>query len=105
MNISESDRKKIAEWAASHPEILEVYQYGSRARGDNREDSDIDLAIVVRPDEGQDNAYAVWVFWEERKNPNLNLAHDVHLEWSEKDAGLERVGPAVEKDGIRLYRG
>ena len=103
MNISEEDRKKIVEWAAIHPEILEVYLYGSRARGDNREDSDIDLAVVMRPDEGQDNAYAVWVFWEEHKNPNLILTHDVHLEWYEEGAGLKQVGSGVENDGIKLY--
>lgn len=43
------------------------------------------------------------MFWEEKDDPNLHLSHSVHLEWYEKDAGLTRVGPSVEKDGILVY--
>ncbi|MEM6388011.1 MAG: nucleotidyltransferase domain-containing protein [Pseudomonadota bacterium] len=55
MNITSEDIKKIREWAASHTEVLQIYLHGSRARGDHKPDSDIDLAIVMRPDDGQDN--------------------------------------------------
>lgn len=103
MNISKNDIEAIKLWANRHKEILQVWLYGSWARGDNRPDSDIDLAIVMRRDEGQDNAFAVWVFWNKTEKPNLHLSHEVHLEWYEKDAGLKRVGPGFEKDGILLY--
>ena len=33
-------------WAEAEPLIRRVYLFGSRARGDNRSDSDIDLAIL-----------------------------------------------------------
>ena len=49
VNLSENDRADIVAWAKRHPEIKQVYLYGSRARGDNREDSDIDLALVLNP--------------------------------------------------------
>lgn len=104
MNISPGDFRKIRIWAAAHAEVMQVYLYGSRARGDNRPDSDIDLAIVMRPDEGQDNAYEVWAFWEGREDHTLHLSHKVHLEWYEKGAHLERVGPGVEKDGVLIYQ-
>jgi predicted nucleotidyltransferase len=36
--------RKIADWA--HPELT-VYVYGSRVRGDNRPDSDVDMHYVL----------------------------------------------------------
>ena len=105
MNLSDEDRQKIVAWAAIHPEILKVYLYGSRARGDNRTDSDIDVAIVMNQGPGDANALATWMFRHERykKSPDLHLSQDVHLEWYEKGAGLEWVAPGVERDGVLLY--
>ena len=38
-------RSVVATWAATEPLIRRIYLFGSRARGANRPDSDIDLAI------------------------------------------------------------
>lgn len=84
--------------------IREVYLYGSRARGDNRPDSDIGLAIVMQPKDGVDT-FARWSFWHSdyKESPDLQLSAEVHLEWYEEGADLERVGTGVERDGIRLF--
>jgi predicted nucleotidyltransferase len=97
VNLSESDLTKINAWAEQHPEIERIYLYGSRARGDHRPDSDIDLAI--------DMPFELWFDWHSRyeRHPDLHLSHPPHLEWFREDADLERVGPAVRKDGILLY--
>ncbi|QLC23839.1 nucleotidyltransferase domain-containing protein [Parasphingopyxis algicola] len=58
MGLNEEDRAKIMAWAATHPEISQVYLYGSRARGDHRPDSDIDLAIVMKPQASDESSYA-----------------------------------------------
>ena len=106
MNLNESDRLRIVEWAVKHPEILRIFLYGSRARGDNRPDSDIDLAIQMHaPADPDDGTYSVWSNFiaNYRDASQLELTSDVHLEWYEPGAGLERVGPAVERDGIQIY--
>ena len=97
MNVSPDDLLKIRDWAARHPKIEKVFLYGSRARGDNREDSDIDLAIWM--------SYSDWFFWhiDFEKAPDLHLSHQVDLQWYMPDQGLERVGPGVERDGILIY--
>jgi predicted nucleotidyltransferase len=104
MNISEEDKRRIVEWACKRPEIRAVYLFGSRARGTNDPDSDIDLGVRMFPT-SHDDSYNVWWGWHERykANPDLHLSHEVHLEWYEKDAGLERVGKGVERDGKLLY--
>ena len=104
MNISEEDNRRIVEWARKHPGIRAVYLYGSRARMDNSADSDIDLGVSMVPT-SHDDAYNVWWNWHERYKANLDLhlSHPVHLEWYEKGAGLERVGPGVERDGELIY--
>jgi hypothetical protein len=103
--ISDEDRARIVAWARKHPEIRAVYLYGSRARGDNQPDSDIDLAIVLHQQRGDSDTLTTWIFWQAawKKNPDLRLSQPVDMQWYEKGAGLERVGPGVERDGILLY--
>ena len=38
---------KISKWAVSHPEVATVFIFGSRAKGNNRKDSDIDIAVAL----------------------------------------------------------
>lgn len=39
--------KRIADWAAGEKWIAAVYIFGSRAKGTNRPDSDLDLAVEL----------------------------------------------------------
>lgn len=105
MNVSEVDLEVIRRWAAGHPAIKQIWLFGSRARGNNRFDSDIDLAVVMQGTGDPERAYNEWSNWhhEYEQDPDLLLSKPVHLEWYEKDARLERVGSAVERDGILLY--
>ncbi len=104
MNLSSEDHQKITEWAKDHPDIKCIYLYGSRARGDNRPDSDIDLAVEMKPND-EESIYTTWIYWHRDylQAPDLHLTHEVQLEWYEKNAGLEKVGPGVEKDGLLIY--
>jgi len=40
-------RDILAQWAAQHPKILALYVFGSRAKGDARPDSTLDLAVEL----------------------------------------------------------
>ena len=103
--LSESDRAKIVDWARRHPVIRRVHLFGSRARGDHRPDSDIDLGIEVDREPGDTDALTTWINWkaEFEESPDLRLSAPVDLQWYDKDAGLVRVGPGVERDGVLLY--
>lgn len=49
IDLDSNLRQRIVSWAASKDSIREIWLFGSRARGDARADSDIDLAIVLMP--------------------------------------------------------
>lgn len=102
--LLEADRVAIVKWAERHTEIARVYLYGSRARGTHRAGSDIDLGIEMDAPNA-DKAYSMWSNFKDDfdEEPDLALSVEVHLEWYEKDAGLTRVGPGVENDGVLLF--
>jgi len=101
-HITEADRAAIVEWAAQRSEIAEVWLYGSRARGDHREDSDIDLAIVMKGG-NPDARFLRWPDKPEVWAAALQLSRPVDPEWYDPDADLN-IGPSVRRDGILLYR-
>jgi hypothetical protein len=97
MTITDEDRATIVAWAERHPQIGEVWLYGSRARCEHHADSDIDLAIVM--------GFADWAFWHDDfiACPDLTLPYPVHLEWYQAGVEMNYVGPGVQRDGMRLY--
>ena len=48
MNLDKQILKEIGQIATHHPEIQKILLFGSRARGDNSERSDIDLAVYAK---------------------------------------------------------
>ena len=61
MHISTEDRKAVIEWAQNYPEILEVWLFGSFARGTPSPKSDIDLAVVTVGATAAERD--VWIIW------------------------------------------
>ncbi|MFP3870626.1 MAG: type VII toxin-antitoxin system MntA family adenylyltransferase antitoxin [Syntrophobacteria bacterium] len=43
-------QETLAEWCAQRPEVLAAYLFGSRAEGRAGAESDLDLALLARPD-------------------------------------------------------
>lgn len=68
--------------------------FGSRARGDHRYNSDIDLAVYGMP---QANRARFWLDAEEL--PTLLKLDIVHIEPGMNPAFLENI----ERDGVTLY--
>ena len=68
--------------------------FGSRARGDNRYNSDIDLAVYGMPQENQGS------FWMDCEDlPTLLKFDIVHMQDGMNPAFLQNI----EKDGVTLY--
>jgi len=79
--------------------LLGVVLFGSAARGENRDSSDIDLLIVVSSD--RPLRRRLYALWDRRLPEELHSPHFVHLPDTVKDAGSIWYEAAV--DGIVLY--
>jgi len=60
----ENVKKRLCNWAGENPNILKVWIYGSRATGNFHEDSDLDVAIEIDPQDGNIDAHSYWIAHE-----------------------------------------
>ena len=67
--------------------LLGIVLFGSAARGESRESSDIDLLIVL----GRDRALSrnLYSLWDERFGAIKESPHFVHIPANPRDAGLD----------------
>jgi uncharacterized protein len=78
----------IVAWASQKPLVMRVFIFGSRARGDHRPDSDLDVAVELDPREFQgvddSGGVATWMFESEGWKEELQalVPHKVQLELS-----------------------
>lgn len=104
MQITNSDLTAITEWADACPEIAEVWLFGSRAKDTSRDDSDIDLAVITVGDTVGERL-AVYICEAEGWRKRLKLSRETHLHQYDPEFNDRKVGPGVERDGIRIYKG
>lgn len=71
-----------------------IVLFGSRARGDNHDRSDIDLAVYGMPEE---NRASFW--WEIEDLPTLLKFDIVHINSNTDNALVENI----ERDGVSIY--
>ena len=88
----------LQRWAASVSYLGAVYVFGSRARGEHRPDSDLDVAYVIDRQVRDRPSMAPLSDWESTLRRDIPVKVDL---WStEHDRGEERVWPGVVADGI-----
>ena len=85
--------KQLAALARQHG-ARRLVLFGSRARGDNRYNSDVDLAVYGMPEQNQ---AAFWMDCEEL--PTLLKLDVVHIQPGMNPQFLKKI----EKDGVTLY--
>jgi len=97
--------RRIRKGIIKHDPKAEIYLYGSRARGDNRKDSDWDI-LVISP-----NEKITFDYESELRDPILDIEIDSGeiislLVYSKSDwVGKQAVSPLfknVSKEGIRI---
>ncbi|WP_169117074.1 nucleotidyltransferase domain-containing protein [Aromatoleum anaerobium] len=73
----------VASWAATEPVVEKAYLFGSRVRGDNRHDSDLDVAIEITTRRGDSGSLATWIAEaaQLRCSISLRIPFAVDLQW------------------------
>jgi predicted nucleotidyltransferase len=95
---------KLAGWASDKREISELWLFGSRARGDHRDDSDLDVAEVMVGEDESDrlgNWIALAEEWEEELKALIPVTIDLDL--GDADISEKVVAPALKREGIRIF--
>jgi predicted nucleotidyltransferase len=97
----------ICAWAEDEADIAAVYLFGSYAKGAQREDSDLDLAVILQAtDPEHEDDFTRWFFQNEEWSAQLNslLPVGVDLQLGNAEISKTIVGPAVASYGVPIYR-
>jgi predicted nucleotidyltransferase len=84
MTLSEAEGL-IADWARSKPLIRRVFLFGSRVRGEEKPDSDLDIAVELDPEyfpaPDESGGIATWMFettgWKDELQSIVPFAVDL----------------------------
>jgi predicted nucleotidyltransferase len=86
-------------WAAANESVRELWLFGSRARGDAREDSDVDLALALMPPAGKHdwalgNYLSFEVEWKRQLEAIVGRAVSIEplVPGTDSDARVRREG-------------
>lgn len=94
----------IGTWAACNKNVLKVYLFGSRVKGNDHIDSDLDIAVVVA-DSTSNTALGRWFAladsWAEELQANLPVKIDLQL--GNADLSTSVVAPAVADHGMLIF--
>lgn len=102
--LPEGWRELAAHWAAEKDRIHELHLFGSRAKGNFADESDVDIAYVLTgSDPGEVLAYSICeaAGWEGELQVTLASPVQLHMADPLTDA---IVWPAVREHGQLIYR-
>lgn len=101
-------REIISEWAVEKPLVKRVWIFGSRVRGNHREDSDLDVAIEINSaairGEDYSGGFATYAFesksWCNELNDLIGL--DVDLQFY-KEGETKTIQIALDFSSVVVY--
>lgn len=104
MDIPESDIRAIKKWAASNPLIIRAWVFGSRVKGTNRKDSDLDVAIEHGVMKGDSNAFTTAIAekdkWKKQLEAMISLTLDLQSYLPGKTI---RIESAISDASVLIY--
>ena len=62
----------LSDWASGVQCITRVFLFGSRAKGNNDSESDLDIAMELEPESGDANGLATWIVKSDRWQMELH---------------------------------
>ena len=99
----ENIKNIIKSWAESEALIKSAYIFGSRARNDYKNDSDLDVAVEIHP-LNDESSYAAWVFEKKKLKESLSKLIPYQLQLEQYDGDdTPIIKGAIESSSILVY--
>ncbi|MEM5344283.1 nucleotidyltransferase family protein [Paraburkholderia azotifigens] len=104
MDINEI-RDVVLAWAKTEELLLKVWLFGSRVRGTERSDSDIDIAVEVQTLAGDSSAWTTFMFEKPRLQKAIEalLPMEVQLEWYGGPEETPTIHAALFERSMLIY--
>ncbi len=97
--------QQLSSWASSVPCVRRLWIYGSRIRGDNRPNSDLDVALEIDPNGNDETAEVSFIStasaWRAQLKPHIPFK--LHLQWYDSEGSYVEVQRGVEASGVLVY--
>lgn len=97
--------EEVTTWAARSPEIAAAWVYGSRVRGDHRTDSDLDIAVEIIPECGDEDSFCTWLRCSDRLVEELSrrTPYQVQIEWYGGEDETPIVHRGLQRSSVLAY--
>ena len=94
----------VAKWAESEPLVTKAYIFGSRAKGNYRDNSDLDVAVELEKQPGDSNVLATWICVGDSLEKRLSAMLPFKVQLENLD-GAETliVSSGVRSSSILIY--
>ena len=83
-------------------DIESIHLFGSRARGDFKRYSDMDIALAFRPDFNVDLGTLSVLLWITFK---IMIRHGIYVQIRILQNRLDYLWPTIEQEGLTLFQG
>jgi predicted nucleotidyltransferase len=81
--------KVVGNWAELHPRICAAYIFGSRVKGTHRNDSDLDVAIMLLNPQGKPGNFSDWASLANELRNSLEPLLNVKLDLTQYENPIE----------------
>ncbi|MFJ3109969.1 nucleotidyltransferase family protein [Pseudomonas putida] len=95
----------VANWAKSEQLIRKAYLFGSRVRGTNSPDSDLDVAVEIATLEGDSCAFTTWTAQAQRLKASIAgiVPVIIDLDWYGRSEETPCIHQALNQSSILVY--
>lgn len=100
----EQIKEIIKNWAIGQPLVRKAYIFGSRARDDWQENSDIDIAVEIKKMKNDENEFTTWIFEKKKLESSLQDRLPFKLQLERHDIiETPTVRKGIKESSILVY--
>jgi predicted nucleotidyltransferase len=95
----------VTAWAETQPLVLKLWLFGSRVRGTERPDSDIDIAVEIKTRMGDSSAWTTFMFEADCLKASIQalLPMTVQLEWYGGPTETPTIHAGLQASSMLVY--